>query len=424
MEENITKTLAPKLRFKFFNDHWIKMNYGDIYSFYSTNSYSRDNLNYESGAVKNIHYGDIHTKFKTLFDIQKEEVPYINSVIDINKIKEECFCKEKDLIIADASEDYADIGKTIELINTNNEKIIAGLHTFLARPNKHEMAKGFAGYLVQTWHFRKQVMTIAQGTKVLSISTGRLANLKLHLPSLPEQQKIASFLSAVDEKIQLLTRKKELLTQYKKGVMQQLFSGKLRFKDEQGNDFPEWEEKRLGEVGEFRGGGTPPTNNEKYWNGNIPWISSSDIIDNDIHNININKYINEEAIKESATKLIPKGSVMLISRVGVGKLAVSKTELCTSQDFTNFIPKGCNSYFLGYLLSIRKKALINLAQGTSIKGFTTSDVKSLKVSIPSLTEQQKIATCLSDFDDKIEYLSTQITQTQTFKKGLLQQMFV
>src|SRR5690606_14830909 len=146
---------APKLRFKSFAERWKKIAYGDIYTFYTTNSYSRDNLNYEAGLVKNIHYGDIHTKFSTLFDIQKEHVPFINTEIDISKIKEESYCQEKDLVIADASEDYADIGKTIELVNLNNEKVVAGLHTFLARPNKYEMAKGFAGYLVQTWNVRK-----------------------------------------------------------------------------------------------------------------------------------------------------------------------------------------------------------------------------------------------------------------------------
>jgi len=219
MKVNKTKDI-PGIRFRAFETKWINKNYGDIYSFYPTNSFSRNDLNYENGKIKNIHYGDIHTKFATLFDITKENLPFVNPDIDLKKLKPENFCKEKDLVIADASEDYADIGKTIELINLKNERIIAGLHTLHARPNKHEMAKGFAGYLVQNWNFRKQVLKIAQGTKVLSLSTSRLANLDLYIPSHPEQQKIASFLSSVDEKIQQLKRKKELLEQYKKGVMQ------------------------------------------------------------------------------------------------------------------------------------------------------------------------------------------------------------
>ena len=110
-------------------------------------------------------------------------------------------------------------------------------------------------------------------------------------------------------------------------------SPKLRFAEFSG----EWEEKKLGTLGIFKGGGTPSTSNKKYWEGDIPWISSSDLIDKNIHNININRFINKTSIKESATKIIPANSILFVSRVGVGKLAISKSALCTSQDFTNLI---------------------------------------------------------------------------------------
>lgn len=105
-------------------------------TFKVTNSYSRDNLNYESGIVKNIHYGDIHTKFQTLFDLEKENVPYINKDISLNRISEDFYCEEGDVIFADASEDLNDVGKSIEIINLNGEKLLSGLHTLLARPQK------------------------------------------------------------------------------------------------------------------------------------------------------------------------------------------------------------------------------------------------------------------------------------------------
>ena len=202
---------------------WQEKKFGEIFTFRTTNSYSRDNLNYEAGEVKNIHYGDIHTKFNSFFDITKEYVPFINQEISLKKIAEDNYCKVGDLVIADASEDYADVGKCIEITNLNNEKVLAGLHTFLARPDLYKMASGFSNYLMKSREVRLQIMTIAQGTKVLSISTGRLNKVKLNIPSEPEQQKIANFLSAIDDKVNLVNQELKKTRTYKKGLLQQMF---------------------------------------------------------------------------------------------------------------------------------------------------------------------------------------------------------
>ena len=97
--------------------------------------------------------------------------------------------------------------------------------------------------------------------------------------------------------------------------MQKIFNQELRFKDENGKDYADWEEKKLGDLGVFKGGGTPSTEISEYWNGDIPWISSSDLIENDISNINVTRFITEKAISESATKLIPVNSVLLFQEL-------------------------------------------------------------------------------------------------------------
>lgn len=193
----------------------------------------------------------------------------------------------------------------------------------------------------------------------------------------------------------------------------------LRFKEFCG----EWEEKKLGGLGSFQGGGTPDTTEEKYWHGTIPWISSSDLIDNDLKNIKISRYINEISVKESAAKLIPKDSILFVSRVGVGKLAIAHTDLCTSQDFTNLALKKDNSYFVGYCFLANKTLLLRYSQGTSIKGFTTNDIKTLKLHIPSKPEQEKIASFLSSVDTKIEQLTKKKTLLEQYKKGVMQKIF-
>jgi len=271
---------------------------------------------------------------------------------------------------------------------------------------------------------KKEIKRAIAGQALKRVTLTKINDFTFNFPSLPEQQKIASFLTAVDDKIQLLTKKKELLTQYKKGVMQKLFNQEIRFKDDEGNDYPHWEEKSLGETGRIVGGGTPSSLNKFYWDGDIPWISSSDLTEDNIYEIKVSRLITNEAISHSATKIIPIGSVLVVSRVGVGKVAVNKEIICTSQDFSTIIPYNDSNIFLAYLIKSNINRLLEFNQGTSIKGFSKSSLENLKVFIPCIIEQVKIADFLSSIDSKIYLLNQQIIQSQIYKKGLLQQMFV
>jgi len=214
----------PKWRFKEFKGEWKGELLGDIYTFKVTNSFTRDDLNYEIGSVKNIHYGDIHKKFATLFDIEREKVPFINPSVSIAKINPECYCTEGDIIFADASEDLKDVGKSIEIVNLNNEKLLSGMHTLLAKQRETKLIVGFGGHLFRSNAIRIEIQKLAQGTKVLGISSGRLSNIKIWYPeNKKEQEKIASCLSALDEIITVQTEEIEQLKRHKKGLMQGLF---------------------------------------------------------------------------------------------------------------------------------------------------------------------------------------------------------
>ena len=417
------KDFLPRKRFSYFKNNWTTKLYGDVYSFYSTNSFSRDMLNYESGLVYNIHYGDIHTKFSTMFKLNKELVPLINTDVDLSKFSEDKYCKEGDLVIADASEDYADIGKTIELVGLNNERVLAGLHTFLARPNKYEMAKGFAGYLMQSWKVRKQVMVIAQGTKVLGLSTGRLAKINLFIPEYKEQLKIAEFLSSVDKKIQLLEKKKEQIKLYKKGVMQKIFSRDIRFKDDNGNSYPDWEEKKLGDIiDDISDGGTPPPNNKDYYGGHINWVVIKDISD-EIYNTK--HKLTEKGLNKSSSKLWPPETIILSTGATIGRVGISKVNMATKQGICGIIVNDLTlNIYLKFWIQKNQIILNRFSQGSSIKEIRPNEIKKIKIDLPTLKEQKKIADFLSSIDKKINTTSTQIDKTKEFKKGLLQQMFV
>ena len=184
----------------------------------------------------------------------------------------------------------------------------------------------------------------------------------------------------------------------------------------------EWEVVRLGEVGDIVGGGTPDTTNSAFWNGEIAWISSSDIDEESIYKISIRRFINEFAIKNSATNLIPAKSVLIISRVGVGKVAVNEIPLCTSQDTQSLILKNAHYIFMAYLIKHNIKTLLQYNQGTSIQGFTKTELKSLQIPLPPLAEQEKIAQILSVWDKGISVLKSLIEAKTKRKKALMQRL--
>lgn len=413
------KLNIPRLRFINYSDDWLSKKYSSIFSFKNTNSLSRDKLNYKSGEVKNIHYGDIHKKFNTLFDINTENTPYINKDINLANVANENFCQVGDLVIADASEDYLDIGKTIEIINLNNFKVLAGLHTFLARPKPGEVALGFTGYLVQSNSVRNQVKKIAQGTKVLGLSSKRLGEVDLIIPSLPEQQKIASFLTAVDDKIQLLNKKKALLEQYKKGVMQKIFNQEIRFKDEDGKDYPDWEEKGLGEV----------FNNRVEKNSQETELLSVTINYGVKKHSEMDRHDNSNSDKSKYLSVKAGDLVYNSMRMWQGASGKSLYNGIVSPAYTVLEIKNKNNVdFFAYLFKL--KSLIETFQKHS-QGLTSDTwnlkypkFKLIKIKSPDQAEQTKIAIFLSSVDDKINAVNDQITKTQTYKKGLLQQMFV
>ena len=409
---------VPELRFKEFSGEWKEEKFGQLFSFISTNSFSREKLNYNTGKVKNIHYGDIHTKFRSLFDIKKEYVPFINKGVLDKKINDDNFCKEGDLIIADASEDYEAIGKTIELINLNCEKIVAGLHTIMARPINNNIAIGFTGYLMQSSNVHYQIKMIAQGIKVLSISSKRLKEIFFNIPDIPEQQKIASFLSAIDKKIELTDKKLEYLESYKKGLMQKLLTGEIRFPDF--ND--EWEEKKLGNLLQEK--------NKRNKDESIKLVLS---VSNKFGLVGQTNYFNKTIASENTSnyKIIEKsdfaynparinvGSIAFMDNFNIGIISpmyiIFKTE-------SNLL----NNYYLNFWMQtfLFKNQLKNLLTGSVRQSLNFIDMKLINILIPSIHEQQKIASFLSAVDKKIELLKSRLKNLKIYKKGLLQKMFV
>lgn len=209
---------VPRLRFPGFTGTWEKKKLGEIASPIQKNSLSRDDLNYTGGHYKDIHYGDILIKFGSLIDTSDSMVPYINEDCDF-KIKAGLL-QQGDIIFADTAEDKT-AGKAVE-ISDATFPAVAGLHTLPYRPNI-DFYNGYLGAYLNSPSYHTQLMPLLQGIKVLSITKPEIEKTVIAFPSLPEQEKIADFFSALDEKIEAMEKQRDALKAMKKGFLQQMF---------------------------------------------------------------------------------------------------------------------------------------------------------------------------------------------------------
>ena len=280
-------------------------------------------------------------------------------------------------------------------------------------------------YIVQfltSYYGEKQVYRFNASGAQPNVLVGSLRNYKINLPSLTEQKKVASFLSAVDEKLQQLTKKKELLSAYKKGVMQKIFSQELRFKDEFGNNYPDWEEKKLVEVFDFRRGKNISENKEgKQFLLGMGSVSEQ------------GKLITKKRTNNNNHLLSKNDLVMPERDIGMGYI-IGRVAIIDEDDryvlganILSLSPKDdILSHFIYYQINdnIFRKKMRRIINGSAQLMITSKDVIKLQLLLPVFDEQKKIANFLTSIDKKIELVSTQIENTKVFKKGLLQQMFV
>jgi len=436
------KKLVPKLRFPEFRDsgEWEEKQLNKIYLFKVTNSFPRDKLNYTDGLVKNIHYGDIHTKFSTLFDITKEIVPYINPSIELKKIKSENYCIESDIIFADASEDLDDVGKSIEIINLNKEKLLSGLHTLLARQKTKKLITGFGGYLFKSPSIRNAIKRESQGAKVLSISANRLSNIQIDFPKdKTEQKKIANCLTSLDNLINAHNKKLNALTEHKKGLMQQLFPQegervpRLRFKGFSG----EWRNskfsnKDLLEVIDGDRGKNYPKANDLSSFGDCIFLNAKNVTKNAFSFKKV-QYISHIKDKSMSKGKLKELDIVLTTRGTIGNLAYFSKDIQYKNMRINsgmvilriITKKIDTNYFYYYCKSeLISKIIKDIAFGNAQQQLTIADIKNIILFFPKPKEQEKIANCLSSIDKLITVEKEKIESLKEHKKGLMQQLFI
>lgn len=411
---------VPKLRFKEFEGEWkgfsLKHLIKDLQSGISVNSEDRPIAN-------NFEFGILKTSAVANGLFTKSE----NKKIVDEEITRAKLNPTKNEIIISRMNTPQLVGESGYVDETYSNLFVPDrLWQTVTFPEKCH--NRWLSYFLITDRVRYNLKSIATGTSgsMKNISKPNFLSIRVNIPTLPEQQKIASFLSAVDEKTEQLTKKKELLEQYKKGVMQQLFrsagsgqaSGQLRFKDENGNDYPDWEEKRLGEICEV--------------NPKIK-VLPSNFVYIDLESVEKGQLIKENRIDlidapSRAQRSLEVGDILyqtvrpyqknnlFFNRIGDYVASTGYAQL-------RYKESAMYIYQLMHHDGFVNKVLVRCT-GTSYPAINSTDLAKIHVSIPCLEEQQKIATYLSSIDTKIESVNNQITQTQSYKKGLLQQMFV
>ena len=415
-----TERIVPELRFKGFIDDWEQRKLGDTFEFsVSTNSLSRAQLNYEKGNIKSIHYGDILIKYNSILEITKDKIPFITDG-SIEKYKPNLL-ENGDVVFADAAEDET-VGKAVEINGISDEYVVAGLHTIVARP-KEKMAKYFSGYYINADVYQRQLLRLMQGTKVSSISKGNLKKTIVAYPkNLAEQQKIGSFFKQLDNAIALHQRQLDNYKVLKKAILQKIFNQELRFKDENGNEYPKWMRRTVNDIGEVVTGTTPSTKEKTYYNNGIyPWVTPTDIVQKNIDSTP--RKLTEQGLSKG--RMLPENTVLVTCIASIGKNAILKQKGSCNQQINAIVCNNNHNYeFVFYLMEKNTDVLKSLA-GKGTMDIVNKDVFSkMQVTVPCLEEQLRIGKFLSELDGKIEDEHKFVNLMKKQKQGLMQRMFV
>ncbi|TXD50497.1 MULTISPECIES: restriction endonuclease subunit S [unclassified Polaribacter] len=393
----------------------------EVFDFLRTTSFSRSQLNYEEeNEILYIHYGDIHATYKTpILDFDKvKTIPRLNNDVKLSSTVQ--YLQDGDVIIADASEDYEGIGTAIELQNVDKKKVISGLHTFALRDKEDLTLEGFRTYIFKNPIVKKALKTIATGSKVFGISKGNVQKFEIVLPTLPEQQKIANILNTWDKAIvaqeKLIAQKQAL----KKGLMQQLLTGKKRFAGFE----EEWEVKFISEITSKIGDGlhSTPNYDEK---GTYYFINGNNLVENKIIITSNTKKVNhKEFLKHK--KLINNRTILLSINGTIGNVAFYNKEpviLGKSAAYINILENVSKEYIAFQLQAENiKNHFKKVAIGSTIKNLGLKAIGKTKIAIPTNTEQEKIVEILKKSEDEIVSFQKHLESLKLQKQGLMQQL--
>lgn len=400
MEKQMNK---PQLRFPEFKEEWEKKKIGDI----GEVKMCKRIFNHETQP-----FGEI--PFFKIGSFGKEPDAFISKELYNDYKKRFSFPKKGDILISAAGT----IGRTV--VYDGQDAYYQDSNIVWIENNNNTVPNEFLYYIYQIVKFN------TEGGTIQRLYNNILKSTEFFKPSLNEQIKIASFLNAVDKKIQALKKKHNLLEQYKKGVMQKLFSQELRFKDENGKDFPEWEKKKLGEVF-YSEKGKGISKDKIVQNGKYECVLYGELYTKykEVIFEIVSRTDEEDGTKSKIGDLLIPSSTTTTGIDLANVTALNKNDVLLGGDITILRShiKVNNVFYAYYLSNHKKDEIANYAQGITIVHLYYNHIKAMVIDLPSFKEQIFIANFLSVIDEKIKQTQLQIVKTEIWKKGLLQKMF-
>jgi type I restriction enzyme S subunit len=384
---------------------WDYLSIEDLYDFKSTIALSRAQLS-ETKEIGYIHYGDIHTKFERTVDLGKVSLPKVSA----SQIANATFLNDMDLVIADASEDYTGVAKTIEISGTNLTKSVAGLHTILLRPKTKNVVKGFGGFIQFMPSFRDQIQILASGLKVYGISKSNLAKIRIHLPPKDEQIVIAKVLSNIDNLIQAIREEIAKNTSIKNGLVQKNLKSLVP-------------NSKLRDHSTLVSGGTPLTSVREYYGGEIPWVSITDMTNSGKYLEKTARNLSQSGLNSSSAVIYPVNTLLFAMYASIGKCALPTVPVASSQAILGITVKpSLNINYLYYILTSRTQDYIAMGQQGTQSNLNKIIVGDFDIPILPIQDQERIADEFTNLDLKIEALNTELAKYECIKRGMAQDL--
>lgn len=376
----------------------------------ANNTLSRAELNYDNGDYKDIHYGDVLIKYPAYIDVSSSDVPYINTENSSTKLNN-ALLQNGDVVIADTAEDFT-VGKATEIENVSAIKVVAGLHTIPCRP-KMRFSPKYLGYYINSPAYHDQLVPFIQGVKVSSISKTHIRKTYLSFSSLLEQEKIANFLSCLDEKIKVQNK---IISKYEtliKGIYHEFFSKPadyaIKIKDL---------------IIKGKAGGTPSSTVARYYNGDIPFLSISDMTKQGKYVSHTEKHISESGIEDSSAWIVPSNSLIFSMYASVGLVCINTVPLATSQAMFSMVLKDCRMieyiyYYLNFFRDTKIHRHIETGTQSNINAETVRNIE-----IPFQSNHSKLVETLNSIEKRLNNEKDMLSLLVDLKAYLLSKLFI